>query len=117
MSVLIVDDDPDAREMLAALIEKAGYSVATATNGQEALEQLHVVRPQLIFLDVCMPILDGHRFREEQRHHKDWLAIPTVVMTGANEEPMLDLAVAATLRKPVHARDLLALVTRHCKKP
>jgi CheY-like chemotaxis protein len=116
VAVLIVDDDPDGRDMLAALVERDGYSVATASNGQEALEMLHVIRPQMILLDVCMPVLDGHRFREEQRHHKEWLAIPTVVMTGAAEEPMLDMAVVKTLRKPVHARELLELVAAHCAR-
>lgn len=115
MSVLIVDDDPDAREMIAALIEREGFTVETAANGQEGLEHLHVLRPDLIFLDVCMPVLDGARFREQQRHHPDWLAIPTVVMTGAAEEPMLDLAVVETLRKPVRGPQLLALVRAHCR--
>ncbi len=114
VSVLIVDDDPEARDMLAALIEKAGYSVAQACNGEEALALLQVVRPELIFLDVVMPIMDGRQFREEMRHHKELLAIPTVVMTGVDDEPLLDLAVIATLRKPVRARDLLRLVTEHC---
>jgi CheY-like chemotaxis protein len=114
VAVLVVDDDVDARDMIAALIERAGYTVQTAANGQEALELLHVIRPELIFLDVCMPVLDGSRFREEQRHHPEWLSIPTVVMTGAAEEPLLDLAVTATFRKPVRAHDLLALVTTYC---
>lgn len=115
MSVLIIDDDPDAREMIAALIEREGFTVETAANGQEGLEHLHVLRPDLIFLDVCMPVLDGPRFREQQRHHPEWLAIPTVVMTGAAEEPMLDLAVVETLRKPVRGPQLLALVRAHCR--
>lgn len=114
VDVLVVDDDPESRDMLAAVIERAGYSVATASDGREGLQLLEAVRPELIFLDVCMPILDGARFREEQRHHRDWLGIPTVVMTGVDDEPQLDPAVAATLRKPVRAADLLALVRQHC---
>lgn len=112
--MLIVDDDPDARDMLAAVIEKAGYSVAQASNGKEALDLLHVVRPELIFLDIVMPIMDGRQFREEMRHCKELLSIPTVVMTGIDDEPLLDLAVVATMRKPVRSRDLLALVAKHC---
>lgn len=116
VGVLIVDDDPDARDLLGALIEKAGYTVQTASNGQEALELLHVVRPELIVLDVCMPIMDGHRFREEQRHHKEWLSIPTIVMTGVDDEPMLDLAVVSTLRKPLKSRELLAIIANYCTR-
>ncbi len=116
VAVLVVDDDVDARDMIAALIERAGYSVTTASNGQEALELLEVLRPELIFLDVCMPVLDGAQFRQQQRRHKEWLTIPTVVMTGAAEEPMLDLAVERTLRKPVKGEELLSLVSAHCTR-
>jgi DNA-binding response OmpR family regulator len=58
--------------------------------------------------------MDGPTFRQEQRRHWEWLRIPTIVMTGANEEPMLDIAVEETLRKPVKGAELLALVARHC---
>jgi CheY-like chemotaxis protein len=116
VAVLIVDDDEDARDMLATLIERAGYSTETASNGREALDRLRTLKPQLILLDVCMPVMDGPTFRQEQRRHWDWLRIPTIVMTGANEEPMLDIAVEETLRKPVRSADVLALVARHCTK-
>lgn len=114
VGVLIVDDDEDARDMLAHIIRRAGYSVVTACDGNEALDVLHATRPELIVLDVVMPGMDGPRFREEQRHHADWIRIPTIVMTGAADEPVLDIAIEDTLRKPVHAADVLALVARHC---
>lgn len=114
VAVLIVDDDDDAREMLATIVEHAGFAVATAANGRDAIERLRVTRPELILLDVCMPVMDGPTFRQEQRRHWEWLRIPTVVMTGANEEPMLDIAVEQTLRKPVKSADVLAIVERHC---
>ncbi len=113
VDLLLVDDDDDAREMLAEIVRDAGYSVATATNGREAIEQLQQCRPDLILLDVVMPEMDGAEFRQEQRHHTDWLRIPTVVMTGAVDEPVLDVAVADTLRKPVSAQVVLELVARH----
>ncbi len=112
--MLVIDDDPEARDMLAAIVEKAGYTVAAACNGGEGLALLQTLKPELIFLDVCMPVVNGHQFREAQRRNREWLKIPTVVMTGIDDEPMLDVAVAATLRKPVHARELLAIVARHC---
>jgi CheY-like chemotaxis protein len=114
VAVLVVDDDEDTREMLAALLDRAGYSTATACNGLEALELLKTVRPQLILLDVFMPEMDGPTFRQEQRRHWDWLHIPTIVMTGAADEPMLDIAVEETLRKPVRAAELLEIARRHC---
>jgi CheY-like chemotaxis protein len=117
VSVLIVDDDDDAREMLAGVVEQAGYTVQTARNGSEGLDRLRQARPELILLDVIMPVMDGTMFRQEQRRHWDWLHIPTIVMTGAYDEPMLDLAVEETLKKPVGADTVLEIVRRHCKRP
>jgi CheY-like chemotaxis protein len=116
VDVLVVDDDDDARETLADLIRKAGYSVVTARDGREALDSLGRVRPKLILLDVVMPIMDGATFRQEQRRHREWLRIPTIVMTGVADEPMLDVAVEDTLRKPIRARQLIDIVARHCPR-
>jgi CheY-like chemotaxis protein len=116
VGVLIVDDDEDAREILADIVRKAGYSVATAANGAEALELLHRCRPEMILLDVMMPVMDGATFRQEQRHNREWIRIPTIVMTGVANEPVLDVAVEDTLRKPVSAQAVLAFVVRHCTK-
>jgi CheY-like chemotaxis protein len=113
---MIVDDDPDAREVLADLVRRAGYTAVTARDGSEALAWLAEVRPQLIVLDVVMPGMDGAQFREAQRRNPQWIRIPTVVMTGAADEPMLDVAVEETLRKPVKPRDVLDYVVRHCTK-
>jgi len=113
VSILIVDDDDDARDMLSLVLARAGYTVATARNGREALETLHTIRPEMILLDVCMPVMDGHQFRQEQRRNRDWIRIPTVVMTGAADEPVLDVAVEVALRKPVTSQQLLSIVARH----
>ena len=113
VSALVIDDDPEARDMLASLLIKAGFTVATARDGREALDLLRTVRPAVIFVDLYMPIMDGAEFRQEQRRNREWLYIPTVVMTGSDDEPLLDLAVEETLHKPVHAAELLEIVRRH----
>jgi CheY-like chemotaxis protein len=115
-AVLVVDDDPDTREMLAAVLDREGYTVATVANGLQAIAYLRTARPQLILLDVCMPVMDGATFRQVQRRNPDWLRIPTVVMTGAYDEPVLDLAVEEAFRKPVRARRLLDIVARYCTR-
>ena len=118
ISVLIIDDDGESRELLAQLLRNAGYSVTTAGNGHEGLDVLHCMRPELILLDVNMPIMDGRCFREAQRHDRAWLAIPTVVMTAdPNTDPMLDIAVEDTLHKPVRFRDVMTIVAQHCAPP
>ena len=114
VAVLVVDDDPDIRDMMSALLTKHGYSVETASNGVEALAMLRVVRPSVILLDICMPMMDGAEFRQAQRRDVRLLRIPTVVMTASNLEPLLDLAVEETLRKPIRARELLRVVRSHC---
>lgn len=113
VSALLVDDDDDARELLASILEKEGYSVVGAHDGCEALELLRTIRPGVILLDLGMPRMNGAEFREAQRRHPEWLRIPTVVMTGTTDEPLLDLAIEETLHKPVRARELIDIVRRH----
>ncbi len=99
---------------MSAVIETAGYVVVTASNGQEALDRIEEQRPSLIFLDIEMPVMDGPEFRQHQRHDPELLRIPTIVMTGSQLEPLLDLAVGETLQKPARLADVLALVRRYC---
>ena len=114
--MLIVDDDELARETYAAAIEGAGYTVAQASNGREALDTLHRVKPEMVLLDLQMPDMDGPTFRQEQRRNRGWLRIPTVVMTGSLDEKVLDLAVDDTLQKPFQPEALLSLVRRYCSR-
>jgi CheY-like chemotaxis protein len=116
ISVLVIDDDQDARELLAELLRKAGYSVETACNGHEGLNLLHWVRPSLILLDVHMPVMDGPHFREAQRQDPSWIEIPTIVMTADPKvNAMLDIAVKKTMRKPIKRADLLSAVAEYCE--
>ncbi len=112
--ILVVDDDRDIREVTADILTTAGYSVVTACDGRQALELLRSIRPALILLDLNMPNLDGADFRQQQRRDPDWIQIPTVLVSAANIEPLLELACAACLRKPVKLRELLAVVGRFC---
>ncbi|MDQ3365298.1 MAG: response regulator [Myxococcota bacterium] len=117
VSVLVIDDDCDTHELLDVLLSHAGYSVMTASNGQEALELLRAIRPRMILLDVEMPVMTGPEFREAQRRDQELIRIPTVVMTGSREEPVLDPGVAEVLHKPFRATQLLSLVRRLCDDP
>src|SRR5262245_30022682 len=85
-SVLIVEDDPDVLEAMCFILENAGYLVATATNGAEALDCLRTeAPPRLILLDLMMPIMDGWHFRSEQARDEKLAAIPVVILTGAGK--------------------------------
>jgi CheY-like chemotaxis protein len=113
VTALVIDDEEDTRYLLAELITTAGYSVRTAANGQEALDLLRHIRPHVIFVDLQMPIMNGAEFRQAQRRDRALLEIPTVVLTGTNDEPLLDLAIEETLVKPARVKQLLEIVRRH----
>lgn len=116
INVLVIDDDEDTRDLISTLIGRAGYSIQTACDGSDAIDRLRSLRPELILLDIQMPVLDGACFRQAQRRNRDWIGIPTVVMTGSNDESQLDPAIASTLRKPVRGKDLLAIVRHYCNR-
>jgi CheY-like chemotaxis protein len=117
VAVLVVDDDRDIRDTLQELLQEEGYSVATAENGAVALRRLQHMRPQLILLDLTMPVMDGIRFREHQMNDEALAAIPTIVMTARND-PGKDagpLLVRACLSKPIDLDELLTLVAHYCR--
>ncbi len=112
--MLVVDDDPDIREMLGFVLETAGYSVYLAENGKEALELLLRVEPPpgLILLDLMMPIMSGHEMLLALKASSSLAAIPVSIVT-ASGAPMPPGA-SGLLKKPVQIDVLLAVVARTC---
>ena len=80
--VLVVDDDVDARQRLRTVLEREGWSVSEAGNGLEALERVGQVVPQLILLDLTMPIMDGFSFMSALRTRPECAHVPVVVLTA-----------------------------------
>jgi len=113
VDVLLVDDEQDVRDLVSEILSRAGYTVRTASDGRDAIEVLDHVRPSVIIMDLQMPVMNGAEFRQAQRRNREWIKIPTVVMTGTTDEPLLDLAIEETLKKPVRALKLLEIVSRH----
>lgn len=101
--VLIVEDDPGLRELLRRQLQKAGWTVAEAGNGREALARLTSIQPAVILLDLMMPEMDGFTFLEELRKHDDWRAIPVIVVSAKDITPAdqlrLNGAVTSILQK------------------
>ncbi len=89
--VLVVDDDPDIRELLFTALEDEGFEVVPAGNGQEALTIIQSFRPDVIILDLMMPVMDGWQFANELRARDE--EIPLVLLSAADiiENPF-DLA-------------------------
>ncbi len=113
-SILVVDDDLDTREVLKQILEEEGHRVLTAGDGLEALNLLKEAaaqHPDLIVLDLWMPIMDGWDFRAEQLEDPALAHIPVIVITGVGRPR--PISASATLIKPVHVRDLLEAVERH----
>jgi len=80
--ILVVDDDPDARARLRTVLTRNGWTVSEASNGKEALEVVATAPPQLILLDLTMPVMDGFTFLHELRARPGCTDIPVVVLTA-----------------------------------
>ena len=111
--ILIVDDDPITRTMMADIFETRGYPVIHAGNGQEALDRLRRGEtPCLIVLDLIMPVMDGWEFMQRQRQEPALARIPVVIVSAADTEQAKAMAVGAAdyLHKPVASEELAAKV-------
>jgi two-component system, chemotaxis family, chemotaxis protein CheY len=114
-SVLIVDDDPAIRETLAMLLDSEGYRVQTATNGQEALDQVAQETPALVLLDMQLPIMDGWEFARAVSPKRNG-GLRILVMTAGAHAFQAAVATQADgyLAKPFDLANLLAEVHRLC---
>jgi two-component system, chemotaxis family, chemotaxis protein CheY len=119
VDVLVVDDDRDLLETVTEILDMEGYSVATATNGVEALDYLRANHsPRVILLDLSMPIMDGLTFRSEQRKDAALAEIPVVAFSAAAQlaEKVRGHDFAAVLKKPVKLDVILGTVARFCPR-
>jgi len=115
-TILVIDDDDDIREVLATLLDEAGFRVVSAANGREALERLREdPQPDVILLDLMMPEMDGYQFRAEQQRDPALRAIPTLIVTAGTVTSRVEaLGAEAILRKPVSLRRLVDTIRRFC---
>jgi CheY-like chemotaxis protein len=115
---MIVEDDPDTREMLGKFLELEGFDVSTAANGRLALEQLGGGEPPcVIILDLMMPVMNGWQFREAQARDPRLSHIPVVVVTAAGARADIPaIAADAWLAKPVDFDRLLDTITPLCPR-
>lgn len=114
-TVLLVEDDFDVRETIAEVLTDEGYVVATAADGQKAIEQLRGgLRPFVILLDLMMPGMNGYQFRLEQRSDPVLSEIPVIVLTADRlvDQKAAELGAAAYLKKPTPLTDLLATLKK-----
>jgi hypothetical protein len=119
----VVDDDEAVRGLFRRALENDRWTVVEAGNGADALARVSEKRPDLILLDLMMPIMDGFEFLVEFRKREDAAAIPVIVVTAKDlteeDKRCLDGGVERIVQKGALTRqELLAqvrsLVTRHC---
>jgi CheY-like chemotaxis protein len=109
--VLVVDDDPDILEALCDIVEVEGYRVIRARNGAEALARVQAEVPDVILLDLMMPVMDGAAFAAALRDRPGGSAIPLVVISADGKpERATGLGAAAFLAKPFDIEALLGVV-------
>jgi CheY-like chemotaxis protein len=121
-NVLIVEDDPEVREMIRQLVSTEGFHAVAAVDGLEALHLLRTVRhrapnaPCLILLDLKMPRLGGNEFRRAQLGDPTVANVPIAVMSGATdlEQRAAAMGAVATLAKPLDVDVLIDVVKRYC---
>lgn len=121
--VLIVDDNPAIRDMVAWALELDGYESAEAAEGQEALDWMHNAAregryPSVILLDLAMPGMNGKTFLE--RLHSQWKPVhplPAIIIitAAANESDAHNPGITHIMMKPFHVRELLDIVRKHVK--
>jgi CheY-like chemotaxis protein len=111
-AILVVDDDEFIREALCEALEVEGYRVTVAGNGAEALAKLGADLPNVILLDLMMPVMNGWQFRERQLADPRLSPIPVIVLSahGHGAQAAAVLSSAAFLAKPFSLDHLLEAV-------
>ena len=111
--LLVVDDDPTIREMLEMVLDSEGYAVTTAPHGLAAFALLDEVRPDVILLDMKMPVLDGWGFLERYRRMPG-AKVPVVVLTAAQDDARQagEVGADAYVAKPFAIDELIRVLDR-----
>jgi sigma-B regulation protein RsbU (phosphoserine phosphatase) len=117
-ALLVVDDAATNRAIIGAQLRRAGFQdLAFAENGREALEMLETRVPDLILLDILMPVLDGFDTCRALRRDPRWADLPILAMTGLDQPneraQIFDVGASDLILKPIHTAELLARVTSH----
>jgi CheY-like chemotaxis protein len=114
--VLIVEDDGDLRDMMAQLLMLEGFQTVSVANGREALEYLHHgARPDVILLDLMMPVMDGWEFRRRQQEDPDVAGVPVIILSALDPTRAPGVEADAFLKKPLDFDRLLSLVRGYCQ--
>jgi CheY-like chemotaxis protein len=114
-SILVVEDDPDMRKLVAGVLRKAGYDVSTAANGLEAASSCLLRKPDLIISDLHMPTMTGFQMIKILKAEPGMRDIPVIFLTvdEGRRDRGAELGAIAYLTKPLRPAQLLATVKQH----
>ena len=119
-SILVADDDPDIVNIVAMSLEAQGYAVFKAANGQEAVEQARQHTPDLIFMDMMMPVLSGYEAVSELKADEATRGIPIVGLSAKamadDMERALDVGIDGYITKPFRISQILSTVEGYLSK-
>ncbi len=117
--ILLVDDDPDFVEAVKVIVESGGYDVRVAYDGKEGLEAVEEEKPDLIVLDVMMPVMNGHEACAKLKSNEKTAKIPIILLTAVADRvttstythrDMLESEAEDYMPKPVEPLELLQLI-------
>src|SRR6266545_5007760 len=112
--ILIIDDDLDTLRLVGLMLQRQGYQISAATNGQQGLEKAFDEDPDLILLDVMMPDMDGYEVTRRLRQNPSTLDTPIMMFTAKTQldDKVIGFEVGANdyLTKPTHPSELQARV-------
>jgi CheY-like chemotaxis protein len=114
--VLVVDDDPSIRKMIIAALRRDGYSFIEAPNGKDALDSMRKDHPNVVVLDLMMPVMSGWDVLRERSADADLINIPVIVVSASRSPEIavaMDKGICAFLPKPFDIGALASLV-RSC---
>ncbi len=114
--IVLAEDEPQIARLVEYKLKKAGYHVICKGNGEEALEAIKAEKPDLILLDIMMPIMDGYEVLKRVKEDENLKNIPVVMLTARTQErdvvKGIELGAEDYITKPFHPAELLARVKR-----
>jgi CheY-like chemotaxis protein len=114
--VLVVDDDPDIREIVELALVTHGYRVETARDGRDCLQKIRTMeRPSIVILDLMMPEIDGWSVCDELANDPELATVPVVILTGDAQIRDERRGRVPIVKKPIELANLLAVIEKHAR--
>jgi len=113
--VLVIEDEPYLCDLIADVLEAEGHQPSKAANGLDALSRVAESKPQLILLDLMMPVMDGWEFMTALRSNPDWQDIPIVIITAVYDiaRTQQESGASAVITKPFDIDQLVDVVNSY----